>query len=105
MSAVTGNRSGTVLMVVGLSIILLGAELEGSPAGGGVKGKKCEVWLLSGQSNACGKGDPNPALTGNPAVEIFDPTRGDWVQAAEPLVGMRYENPNGNRNPAYRYGL
>lgn len=96
MSTVTGNRSGTVSMVVSLSIVLIGAELEGSPAGAAVKGKKSEVWLLSGQSNACGKADPNPALIGNPAVEIFDPAKGDWVQAAEPLVGMRYEDPTGN---------
>ena len=46
-----------------------------------------DLWILSGQSNACGRGLP-PGLPANAAVEAFDPRNGQWVPALDPLPGM-----------------
>ena len=46
-----------------------------------------DLWILSGQSNACGRGQP-PGLPAHPAVEAFDPAKGTWIPAVDPLPGM-----------------
>jgi hypothetical protein len=50
-------------------------------------GEPPETWILSGQSNACGRG-ALPALAENPLVEAFDAQAGKWVPAKDPLPGM-----------------
>lgn len=46
-----------------------------------------DLWILSGQSNACGRGRP-PGLPVNAAVEVFNPDDGKWIPAVDPLPGM-----------------
>jgi hypothetical protein len=46
-----------------------------------------DLWILSGQSNACGRGRP-PGLPINSAVEAFNPDNGKWIPALDPLPGM-----------------
>jgi hypothetical protein len=46
-----------------------------------------DLWILSGQSNACGRGRP-PGLPPSPAVEAFNPADGKWIPAIDPLPGM-----------------
>jgi hypothetical protein len=46
-----------------------------------------DLWILSGQSNACGRG-ALPGLPASAAVEVFDPAKGSWGQAVDPLPGM-----------------
>lgn len=46
-----------------------------------------DIWILSGQSNASGRGRP-PGLPLNSAVEAFDPNDGKWIPARDPLPGM-----------------
>ena len=55
---------------------------EGAPADQAV-----DVWIPSGQSNACGRGRP-PGPPASAAVEAFDPRGGKWVPARDPLPGM-----------------
>jgi hypothetical protein len=55
------------------------------PAASG--GEPADTWILSGQSNACGRG-ALPALAENPLVEAFDAKAGKWVPAKDPLPGM-----------------
>jgi hypothetical protein len=47
----------------------------------------CDLWIVSGQSNACGRGLP-PGLPADAAVEAFDPGKGTWGPALDPLPGM-----------------
>jgi hypothetical protein len=46
-----------------------------------------DLWILSGQSNACGRGRL-PGLPVNSAVEAFNPDNGKWIPALDPLPGM-----------------
>ena len=46
-----------------------------------------DLWIVSGQSNACGRGLP-PGLPADAAVEAFDPGKGTWGPALDPLPGM-----------------
>jgi hypothetical protein len=46
-----------------------------------------DLWILSGQSNACGRGRL-PGLPASPAVEVFNPGGGTWMPAVDPLPGM-----------------
>lgn len=46
-----------------------------------------DLWILSGQSNAAGRGRP-PGLPLNAAVEAFNPGDGKWIPALDPLPGM-----------------
>ncbi len=55
--------------------------LAGEPAAGR------DLWIVSGQSNACGRGRP-PGLPPSPAVEAFNPGDGTWIPAVDPLPGM-----------------
>jgi len=64
-----------------LGIVLTGAILAGE------KAADADVWILSGQSNACGRGLP-PGPPANAAVEVFDPKSGKWGTARDPLPGM-----------------
>ena len=53
------------------------------------KGKKT-VWIISGQSNACGRGKL-PGLEKDPLVEVFDGKARQWAAAQDPLPGMNSE--------------
>ena len=46
-----------------------------------------DLWILSGQSNACGRGRP-PGPPPSAAVEAFNPADGKWIPAVDPLPGM-----------------
>lgn len=46
-----------------------------------------DLWILSGQSNACGRGQP-PGPPPSAAVEAFNPGDGKWIPAVDPLPGM-----------------
>jgi hypothetical protein len=46
-----------------------------------------DLWIQSGQSNACGRGLP-PGPPADPAVEAFDPKTGQCIAALDPLPGM-----------------
>lgn len=46
-----------------------------------------DTWILSGQSNACGRG-ALPALAENALVTVFDAGGNKWVAAKDPLPGM-----------------
>ncbi len=74
-------------MIKRLSAILgfLALALSLAPAASGAE--QAETWVLSGQSNACGRG-ALPALAPNPLVEAFDAKAGKWVPAKDPLPGM-----------------
>lgn len=91
-------KKAVCFVLLGCIMAVSGATPEEYAATRAFRGSgEQEVWILSGQSNACGKADPNPAIPGSPLVKIFDPTKGVWVKAQEPLLGMRYEDPLGNR--------
>jgi hypothetical protein len=46
-----------------------------------------DLWIISGQSNACGRG-PLPGPQGIPEVRMSDPSKGRFVVATDPLPGM-----------------
>lgn len=72
-----------ILIAVGLCwSVALGRE---KPAQAPDVGR--DLWILSGQSNACGRGRP-PGLPLNSAVEAFNPNDGKWIPALDPLPGM-----------------
>jgi hypothetical protein len=49
--------------------------------------EKREIWVISGQSNACGSGDlPGPAA--NARLRAFDFDKKTWVAATDPLPGL-----------------
>jgi hypothetical protein len=88
MTQMTPNRPESTNMpslIAGLALAIVVAAA--APAAGS------DLWILSGQSNACGRGLP-PGLPVNPAVEVFDPIKGrsvpalGWVPARDPLPGM-----------------
>lgn len=76
-----------VFSVSAVSFLLLAA-------GFGCGGNRSDLWILSGQSNACGRGElPGP----KPVEEVrmfavdegrHDPGPGKWETAADPLPGM-----------------
>jgi hypothetical protein len=75
-----------------LPVILLVFSLGGTIILGQEKPAKAreaarDLWILSGQSNACGRGRP-PGLPVNSAVEAFNPDNGKWIPAIDPLPGM-----------------
>jgi hypothetical protein len=48
---------------------------------------EADLWILSGQSNACGRAKlPGPEP--HPRVTAFDPTRNEFVTAGDPLPNM-----------------
>ncbi|MFH1024800.1 MAG: sialate O-acetylesterase [Planctomycetota bacterium] len=70
----------TIALLVGVAGWLLAAEkIE--------KSEKTELWVISGQSNACGRA-PLPGLDPDPRAEMYDPARAAWVPAQEPIPGM-----------------
>jgi hypothetical protein len=71
------------LFAAGLTGILLSAGGAALRAGE----EPAETWILSGQSNACGRG-ALPALPPNPLVEAFDAKAGKWIPAQDPLPNM-----------------
>lgn len=48
---------------------------------------RSDLWIVSGQSNACGRG-PLPGPTGDDRVRMFDESTGQFVVAEDPLPGM-----------------
>jgi len=48
-------------------------------------GQAADTWILSGQSNACGRGQ-GPGNDPNPLVQMFNGK--SWVEAKEPLANM-----------------
>ena len=46
-----------------------------------------DLWFVSGQSNACGRGKL-PGLAADPRVQIYDLKAKKWVPAKDPLPGM-----------------
>ena len=74
-------RSLVPAVLVSATHLLAAADAPSTAGGAG------DLWILSGQSNACGRGAP-PGLPANDAVEAFDPDRGTWGQAVDPLPGM-----------------
>lgn len=58
---------------------------------GDEKGKAPEpsrdTWVISGQSNACGRG-MMPGPSPDPHLRAFDHKTGDWVVASDPLPGL-----------------
>ena len=60
---------------------------------------KAALWLLSGQSNACGRGRlPGPAP--DPKVQMFNSKAKKWITAKEPLAGL-----NGSVGPWHTAAL
>ena len=46
-----------------------------------------DIWVISGQSNACGRGKlPGPSP--ETRIRAFDHKTGDWVTAKDPLPGL-----------------
>ncbi len=77
----------TTRVVVALIVALLAAAtLLGLEARSTANGAR-DLWILSGQSNACGRGRP-PGLPPSPAVQAFNPGDGKWIPAVDPLPGM-----------------
>jgi len=70
-------HGGAVLMAIVSGVAASAAEPSAGP----------DRWILSGQSNACGRGRP-PGLPPSPAVEAFHPGDGTWIPAVDPLPGM-----------------
>jgi len=75
-------RSLSRLVVVCLSAALVAA---GAPVLTGAD--RPELWILSGQSNACGAAKL-PGFESSPRVKIYDPASRKWVPAQDPLPGM-----------------
>jgi len=72
-------------MIAKLSVVLGFLALVFAPAAS--CGEPADTWILSGQSNACGRG-ALPGLAENPLVEAFDAKAGKWAPAKDPLPGM-----------------
>jgi len=68
-----------LVLALAAGVLAAGAAFAGE--------EPAETWVLSGQSNACGRG-ALPALPANPLVEAFDPKAGKWAPAQDPLPNM-----------------
>jgi hypothetical protein len=77
----------TRYVVILLVLCLGGAVVLGEEKLAKAPDSACDLWILSGQSNACGRGRP-PGLPVNLAVEAFNPENGKWMPALDPLPGM-----------------
>jgi len=72
----------TAIIIMAAATLAAAAQAAEEPQG--------ETWMLSGQSNACGRGK-HPGLDPNPLVTVFDLQKAAWVPAKDPLPGMRTE--------------
>ena len=74
-------RSLALPVLVSATHLLVAGDAPSTAGGTG------DLWILSGQSNACGRGLP-PGLPASTSVEAFDLAKGTWVPAVDPLPGM-----------------
>lgn len=77
----------SIVFILGFSLCGFGVRDEEKPAALAKEKPACDLWILSGQSNACGRGR-TPGLPLNSAVEAFNPNDGKWIPALDPLPGM-----------------
>lgn len=80
-------KSNYAVILLVFSLGGLYARADEKPAVLAEEKPACDLWILSGQSNACGRGRP-PGLPFNSAVEVFNPNNGKWIPAIDPLPGM-----------------
>ncbi|HUW19816.1 MAG TPA: sialate O-acetylesterase [Sedimentisphaerales bacterium] len=69
-----------VFSITAVSLVLLVLNF-------GCISNRSNLWILSGQSNACGRG-PLPGPKAIDEVRMFDPCEGKFVTAGDPLPGM-----------------
>ncbi len=73
------KRAALVLFLIATAAMLIAPDA--------LAGAAVDTWIISGQSNACGRA-ALPALKIDPRVTIWDAAARKWAPAADPLPGM-----------------
>ena len=88
MSMSKSNALMLIFSAVAASSVLASDDGEPSNANGAKQvQEKSDVWIVSGQSNACGAGElpgPDP----DPRIRVFNSSEEKWQTARDPLPGL-----------------